>query len=100
MLSGRLKEVLKPLCDGKSEKEIAVKLNISPHTVHFHRMNLHAKAKSHNLAQLKKGTVKIPSPFFQSVKSGLFAGNDHALGVYYSTVGDDGINIDAGRQFV
>jgi DNA-binding NarL/FixJ family response regulator len=52
LLSNREKEVLQALCDGKSEKEIALKLNISRHTVHFHRMNLHAKTKSHNLADL------------------------------------------------
>src|SRR6218665_3473946 len=46
-LSSREKEVLKALCDGKSEKAIAQKLSISPHTVHFHRMNLHTKTKSH-----------------------------------------------------
>lgn len=53
-LSAREKEVLSALCEGKSEKEIAQRLNISPHTVHFHRMNLHAKTKSHNLADLMK----------------------------------------------
>lgn len=47
-------EVFRELCDGKTEKEIAIKLKISPHTVHFHRTNIYAKTKAHNLAGLLK----------------------------------------------
>lgn len=53
-LSNRETEVLKELCTGKTEKEIAQKLNISPHTVHFHRVNIYTKTNSHNLADLLK----------------------------------------------
>jgi DNA-binding NarL/FixJ family response regulator len=53
-LSNRETEVLKELCKGKTEKEIAAKLNISPHTVHFHRVNIYSKTNSHNLADLLK----------------------------------------------
>lgn len=67
-LSSREKEVLAGLCDGKTEKEIAKLLNISVHTVHFHRMKLHNKTRSHNLADLLRfawGRIsEDPSPAF------------------------------------
>jgi len=50
--SSREMEVLKELCSGKTEKEIAMVLNISHHTVHFHRMNIYTKTNTHNLAGL------------------------------------------------
>lgn len=50
--SSRELEVLKELCRGKTEKEIALMLNISHHTVHFHRMNIYTKTNTHNLAGL------------------------------------------------
>lgn len=53
-LSNRETEVLRELCQGRTEKEIALKLNISPHTVHFHRVNIYSKTNSHNLADLLK----------------------------------------------
>lgn len=51
-ITKREKEILRELCNGNSEKEIALKLNISVHTVHFHRKNLYNKTASHNLAGL------------------------------------------------
>jgi two-component system, NarL family, response regulator DegU len=53
-LSTREVEVLKELCNGCTEKEVAIKLNISRHTVHFHKMNIYSKTKSHNLAGVIK----------------------------------------------
>ncbi|MBL7933782.1 MAG: helix-turn-helix transcriptional regulator [Bacteroidia bacterium] len=44
--------MLKELCNGKTEKQIAAMLNISHHTVHFHRMNIYTKTNTHNLAGL------------------------------------------------
>jgi two-component system, NarL family, response regulator DegU len=52
--SARELEVLKELSNGKTEKEIAQKLNISRHTVHFHRMKMYVKTNTHNLAGLLK----------------------------------------------
>jgi DNA-binding NarL/FixJ family response regulator len=54
VLSSREAEVLKELCSGHTEKEVGIKLNISPHTVHFHKMNIYSKTKSHNLAGIIK----------------------------------------------
>ncbi len=63
-LSPRLRQVLWLLCLGRSEKEIAMHLDISPHTVHNHvcrlyhslsvgsRGELLAKALTHNQIQL------------------------------------------------
>lgn len=53
-LSNREREILKELCNGKTEKQIALVLNISKGTVHFHRMNIYSKTNTHNLAELLK----------------------------------------------
>jgi DNA-binding NarL/FixJ family response regulator len=50
----RESEIIKELSDGRTEKEIAQKLKISQHTVHFHRTNIYSKTKAHNLAGLLK----------------------------------------------
>ncbi len=52
ILSNREVEVLKEICSGKTEKEIASYLNISVHTVHFHKMNIYFKTNVHNVAGL------------------------------------------------
>lgn len=54
ILSNREVEVLKEICSGKTEKEIANFLNISVHTVHFHKMNIYFKTNVHNIAGLLK----------------------------------------------
>lgn len=53
-LSKRENEILKELYNGRTEKEIALLLNISRGTVHFHRMNIYSKTNTHNIAELLK----------------------------------------------
>ena len=57
-LSKREKEILTELCDGKTNKQIAHKLNITPSTVDFHRGRIYRKTKSKNLAGIVKYAVK------------------------------------------
>ncbi|MBI4472508.1 MAG: response regulator transcription factor, partial [Acidobacteria bacterium] len=52
LLTGREKEVLQLLAEGKSNKEVASLLNISPLTVETHRSNLMQKLDLHNTAEL------------------------------------------------
>lgn len=51
-LTEREKEVLYLLANGKSNKEIAYLLNISPKTVSVHRSNIMKKLEVHNLFEL------------------------------------------------
>jgi DNA-binding NarL/FixJ family response regulator len=51
-LSEREIEILKELCTGKREKDIADKLSISHNTVHKHRERIYRKTNSHNLADI------------------------------------------------
>jgi DNA-binding CsgD family transcriptional regulator len=44
-LSGREREIVGSMIEGKSEAEIASHLGISPHTVHTHLERLHRKLK-------------------------------------------------------
>lgn len=61
ILSNREIEVLREICSGKTEKEIAMSLSISVHTVHFHKMNIYVKTNTHNLAGLLNYTkANIP----------------------------------------
>ncbi|MES2680172.1 MAG: response regulator transcription factor [Bacteroidota bacterium] len=53
-LTKREIEVLKNICNGKSNKEIAASLSIEAGTVNFHRVNLYRKTKSHNITDLIK----------------------------------------------
>lgn len=52
MLSPREREILHLLAEGKSNKEIASMLNLSPYTVETHRKNLQEKLDLHNVAEL------------------------------------------------
>jgi DNA-binding NarL/FixJ family response regulator len=52
LLTDREKEVLQILAHGKSNKEVAQVLNLSPHTVDSHRTNLMQKLNLHNTAEL------------------------------------------------
>jgi RNA polymerase sigma factor (sigma-70 family) len=52
LLSDREKEVLQLLAEGKSNKEVAAVLNLSPYTIESHRTNLMQKLNLHNTAEI------------------------------------------------
>ena len=52
LLTSREREVLHLLVEGKSNKEIAVSLSLSPYTVETHRRNLQEKLNLHSFAEL------------------------------------------------
>jgi DNA-binding NarL/FixJ family response regulator len=56
-LSAREIEVLRPLTDGKSSKEIAVAMGITVKTVETHRSNLFRKLKLHSIAALVRYAI-------------------------------------------
>lgn len=65
LLTDREREVLQLLAEGKSNKEAAAVLNVSPYTVESHRTNLMQKLDLHNTAEIvlyavKKGVVTPP----------------------------------------
>jgi len=51
-LTGREREVLRMLAQGKNVKEIGADLNISPKTVNVHRANMMEKLQIHSLSDL------------------------------------------------
>ncbi len=62
LLTAREKEVLQLLAEGKTNKEVATVLDISPYTVESHRTNLMQKLNVHNTAEIvlyavRKGLV-------------------------------------------
>jgi DNA-binding NarL/FixJ family response regulator len=57
-LTLRQREILKLICDGNTEKEIASILGISTHTVHVHKNNIMSKLGIHNKAGLIKHALK------------------------------------------
>jgi DNA-binding NarL/FixJ family response regulator len=52
LLTEREREVLQLLAEGKSNKEAAAILNVSPYTVETHRTNLMQKLGLHNTAEI------------------------------------------------
>jgi two-component system response regulator NreC len=52
LLTSREREILHLLAEGKSNKEIASALNLSPYTVETHRRNLQEKLNLHSFAEL------------------------------------------------
>lgn len=52
LLTDREKEVLQLLAEGKSNKDVAALLNLSPYTVESHRTNLMQKLGLHNTAEI------------------------------------------------
>lgn len=58
MLSPRQREILKFICDGFTEKDIAQQLNISLHTVHVHKNNIMKRLDIHTKAGLIKHAIK------------------------------------------
>ena len=62
LLTSREREILHLLAEGKSNKDIAVMLNLSLFTVETHRRNLQDKLNVHSLAELilyavRKGVI-------------------------------------------
>ena len=52
LLTGREREILQLLAEGKANKEVAAALNISPYTVETHRSHILQKLNLHNPAEL------------------------------------------------
>ena len=52
LLTEREREVLQLLAEGKSNKEVASVLNVSPYTIETHRTNLMQKLGLHNTAEI------------------------------------------------
>jgi DNA-binding NarL/FixJ family response regulator len=52
LLTPREKEILQMLGEGKSNKEVAARLNLSPHTVETHRGNILEKLNLHSAAEM------------------------------------------------
>jgi len=52
LLTGREREILQLLAEGKANKEVATALNISPYTVETHRRHILEKLNLHNPAEL------------------------------------------------
>ena len=52
LLTSREREILQLLAERKSNKEIALALNISVYTIETHRRNIHEKLNLHSLAEL------------------------------------------------
>ncbi len=57
-LTAREREVLQLLAEGKTMKEIATILNVSPRTVEFHRRNLSEKTGLNSIAELSRFAAK------------------------------------------
>jgi DNA-binding NarL/FixJ family response regulator len=52
LLTEREREILQLLAEGKSNKEVATVLNVSPYTIETHRMHLMQKLNLHNTAEI------------------------------------------------
>lgn len=52
LLTEREREVLQLLAEGKSNKEVAAELNLSPYTIESHRTSLMQKLNLHNTAEI------------------------------------------------
>jgi DNA-binding NarL/FixJ family response regulator len=57
-LTPRQREVLRLVAEGRSAKEIAVVLNISPRTVEFHRNKIKEELDLHNQSELVQFALK------------------------------------------
>lgn len=62
LLTSREREILQLLCEGKSNKDVAQILNLSPYTVETHRSNIMEKLNLHSIPELilyavRKGIV-------------------------------------------
>ena len=58
-LTGREREVMRYLVDGKSSKQIAALLELSPKTVDVHRYNIMHKTKANSVAELVRMCLEL-----------------------------------------
>jgi DNA-binding NarL/FixJ family response regulator len=58
-LSGREREVLQLLAEGKSAKEIGQILHVSPRTIDSHRQRIMAKLSANGIAELTKCAIRM-----------------------------------------
>lgn len=58
VLNDREREVLQMLTEGKSTKEIAIKLNVSPKTIEVNRRQIMEKLNIHSVAELTKYAIR------------------------------------------
>ena len=78
----RQREVLIELCQGKSNKEMAQILYLSPHTITLYMMNLCKKFKANNRTHLALLALfnAIPSPsFIEILVDHSIEGRNHAV---------------------
>lgn len=66
-LTGREQEVLNLLISGKSNKEVARSLGISPRTVEAHRANIMSKFDAINIADLAVRAVRRMASLAETV---------------------------------
>ena len=62
LLTPREREILQMLGEGNTNKDVAAKLNLSPHTVETHRSNIMEKLNLHGVPELilyavRKGVI-------------------------------------------
>lgn len=57
-LNYREMEILKNICEGKTNKQIAQIIGVEPCTVDFHRQNINRKTNSTNVVELVKYAIK------------------------------------------
>jgi two-component system, NarL family, response regulator DegU len=57
-LSEREIDVLREICEGKTNKQISDRLKVSPSTIDFHKSNIYKKTKSRSILDLLKYAIK------------------------------------------
>jgi DNA-binding CsgD family transcriptional regulator len=57
-LTGRQREIVQLLAEGKTSKEVAVALNISVKTAETHRANIMRRLELHSVSELVRYAVK------------------------------------------
>jgi len=57
-LNNRETDVLKQICDGRTNKEIAMNLHLSSSTIDFYRTKIYSKTKCNNVAHLLKYALR------------------------------------------
>ena len=73
-LTGREREIVQLIAEGKSSKEIAVALDLSVKTAETHRSNIMRKLELHSVSELvlyaiKNNIVQVPSSYGEAVRN-------------------------------